>query len=271
MPPKSKTGKGGKGHKRAKNGTSAEAQVKELVLRQDGQAYGKVCKMLGNGRVSCKVFLETGEKTLMCIIPGKFRKRLWINMEDLVLVGIRGYQDDKLDILYKYSAVEAKRLVKLGEVPLTESDINDGENDQINDNIQWVTDQKEEKPETTQKKKSVTINGNASYISEDLLPPTDSDDEGRPKKSLINGHLNQKGKSLEGADSQQKGEETNPGKEETGSSGEGESESESGASDQEQEKEQEPEKKWKNNLKSDVKSKNVKGEEAKVEINLDDL
>lgn len=206
MPPKSKTsGKGGKGHKRAKNGGSAEAQVKELVLRADGQVYGKVCKMLGNGRVSCKVFLETGEKMLMCIIPGKFRKRMWINPGDLVLVGVRSYQDDKADILYKYSAVEAKRLVRLGEVPLTESDINDGESDQtndnaINDNIQWggEEDQKEkEKEANMKKKKSVTINENGSYINEDLLPPT-SDDEDGPKKKVTNGRLNRKGNADKG-------------------------------------------------------------------------
>lgn len=171
MPPKSKIiGKGGKSHRRAKNGASAEAQVKELVLKAEGQVYGKVTKMLGNGRVHCRAFMDSGEKLIMCIIPGKFRKRLWINMEDLVLIGIRDYQEDKADILYKYSPLEAKRLIRLGEVPASE-DVGEGDNNEINDNIQWITEKEVKDPNPNSQKKSTS-----GYMDPSFLPPG-SDDE----------------------------------------------------------------------------------------------
>ena len=201
MPPKSKTtGKGGKGHKRAKNGGPEEAQVKELVLRGVGQVYGKVSKMLGNGRISCKAYFDSGEKTIMCIIPGKFRKRMWISPEDIILISIRDYQDNKADVLYKYSVVEAKRLARLGEIALSESSIGDSHtdgdqssnNNHFNDNIQWGgdDDKKTNPNENNFNSRSSYLPGIADnarrpadnkynrsgqdrYLDSSLLPPSD--------------------------------------------------------------------------------------------------
>jgi len=267
MPPKSKTtGKGGKSHKRAKNGASAEAQVKELVLRIDGQYYGKVCKMLGNGRVSCKVFMDSGEKMLMCIIPGKFRKRIWINMEDLVLVGVRSYQDDKADILYKYSALEAKRLIRMGEVPINESDVNDDTEDQINDNIQWITDQKEPEKNEVRPKKTVTIIGNGSYINEDFLPPNSDDDDESPKKDFNKGRINKKAEP-EPTEAGDVSKETEGDSDEEGS--ESEEDGSKGSEDSNKASKETPNASDKSgdNLKYKIKSVSKKIEE----IDLDDL
>lgn len=70
--PKAK-GKGGKKNKRAKG--NQEFGKRELVFKEDGQEYGQVLKMLGNGR--CDVQCMDGTKRL-CHICGKMRKRVLI-------------------------------------------------------------------------------------------------------------------------------------------------------------------------------------------------
>ena len=70
--------------------------------------------MLGNGRLEAHCF--DGKKRL-CHIRGKMRKRVWVNQGDIVLVGLREFQDGKGDVLLKYNAEEARILQKRGEIP----------------------------------------------------------------------------------------------------------------------------------------------------------
>ena len=53
----------------------------------------------------------------MCHIRGKMRKKVWIGQGDIVLVGLRDYQDEKADVILKYSADEARVLKQYGELP----------------------------------------------------------------------------------------------------------------------------------------------------------
>merc|ERR1719481_557804 len=46
----------------------------------------------------------------LCHIRGKLRKKVWINQSDIVLIGLRDYQDAKADVILKYSADEASNL-----------------------------------------------------------------------------------------------------------------------------------------------------------------
>jgi len=111
--PKNK-GKGGKNRRRGKN--ENEGLKRELVFREDGQEYAQVTKMLGNGRLEAMCF--DGVKRL-CHIRGKLRKKVWINQSDIILVGLRDYQDAKADVILKYSADEARNLKSYGEFPDT--------------------------------------------------------------------------------------------------------------------------------------------------------
>ena len=111
--PKNK-GKGGKNRRRGKN--ENEGLKRELVFREDGQEYAQVTKMLGNGRLEAMCF--DGQKRL-CHIRGKLRKKVWINQSDIILVGLRDYQDAKADVILKYSADEARNLKSYGEFPDT--------------------------------------------------------------------------------------------------------------------------------------------------------
>merc|ERR1711881_658615 len=72
--------------------------------------------MLGNGRLEAMCF--DGVKRL-CHIRGKLRKKVWINQSDIILVGLRDYQDARADVILKYSPEEARNLKSYGEFPET--------------------------------------------------------------------------------------------------------------------------------------------------------
>lgn len=50
-------------------------------------------------------------------ISGKLRKKVWINQGDIILVGLRDYQDAKADVILKYNPDEARNLKAYGELP----------------------------------------------------------------------------------------------------------------------------------------------------------
>ncbi|KAI0767986.1 nucleic acid-binding protein [Trametes elegans] len=104
--------KGGKNRRRGKN--ENDDDKRELVFREDGQEYAQVIKMLGNGRLEAQCF--DGEKRL-AHIRGKMRKKVWINQGDIILLSLREFQDDKADVIVKYTADEARSLKAYGELP----------------------------------------------------------------------------------------------------------------------------------------------------------
>ncbi|KAL3204500.1 hypothetical protein MRX96_011508 [Rhipicephalus microplus] len=143
--PKNK-GKGGKNRRRGKN--ENETEKRELVFKEDGQEYAQVIKMLGNGRLEAMCF--DGMKRL-CHIRGKLRKKgqctyvqlsldlVWINQGDIILVGLRDYQDAKADVILKYNPDEARNLKSYGELP-EHAKINDTVNfgeEEEDDNIEF--------------------------------------------------------------------------------------------------------------------------------------
>lgn len=109
--PKNK-GKGGKNRRRGKN--ENESEKRELVFKEDGQEYAQVTKMLGNGRLEALCF--DGVKRL-CHIRGKLRKKVWINAGDIILLGLRDFQDNKADVILRYNPDEAMSLRAYGELP----------------------------------------------------------------------------------------------------------------------------------------------------------
>ncbi|GAA5900880.1 translation initiation complex factor eIF1A [Sporobolomyces salmoneus] len=106
--------KGGKNRRRGKN--ENDGDKRELVFKEEGQEYAQVLKMLGNGRVEAMCF--DGEKRL-AHIRGKMRKKVWINQGDIILLSLRDFQDDKADVIQKYTADEARNLKAYGELPET--------------------------------------------------------------------------------------------------------------------------------------------------------
>jgi len=81
--------------------------------------------MMGNGRLEAHCF--DGKKRL-CHIRGKMRKRVWVNQGDIILIGLRDFQDEKADVIKKYNAEEARRLKKEGHLH-SEWEVDDGAHD----------------------------------------------------------------------------------------------------------------------------------------------
>lgn len=108
--PKAK-GKGGKNRRRGKNDTETK---RELTFKEDGQEYAQVIRMLGNGRLEAHCF--DGVRR-MCHIRGKMRKKVWINVDDIILVGLRDFQDERADVILKYSPDEVRSLKAYKELP----------------------------------------------------------------------------------------------------------------------------------------------------------
>jgi len=127
-------GKGGKSKRKGKN-KNDDGEKRELVLKEDEQEYAQVTKILGNCRVEAYCF---DGQTRLCHVRGKFRKKVWINRDDIILVGLRDYQDDKADVIHKYTTDEARQLKTYGELPEKarinqEVDLEDDEQDDFID------------------------------------------------------------------------------------------------------------------------------------------
>lgn len=109
----------GKGGKNRKRGTNKNEDVKrELTLKEEGQEYAQITKTLGNNRL--EVLCANGAKAIG-VIRGAIRRKMWICVGDIVLVGLRDFEEGKVDILSRYSPEEAKELIKEKHIPPTMS------------------------------------------------------------------------------------------------------------------------------------------------------
>lgn len=135
MPPP----KGGKKKRKGKD-TLPENSNRVLELKHDLEDYAKVTKILGDRRVTICL---TDNKSCMGIIPGKFFKKVWICVGDVVLVSMRDFQDNKCDILHKYTDNEIKKLYKLREIPDFFVDKNEKEVKEDNDIMVIMEDEEE--------------------------------------------------------------------------------------------------------------------------------
>uniref|UniRef100_A0A915JP31 Eukaryotic translation initiation factor 4C n=1 Tax=Romanomermis culicivorax TaxID=13658 RepID=A0A915JP31_ROMCU len=106
--------KGGKNRRRGKNENEAEKRELWREYSCFTAEYGQVIKMLGNGRLQAYCFDGV---VRLCHIRGKLRKKTWINAGDIILVGLRDYQEKKADVIQKYNADEARNLKTYGELP----------------------------------------------------------------------------------------------------------------------------------------------------------
>lgn len=110
-----KNTKGGKAHKKKKNDSSNESKSnKKADLKDEGQEYGQVTKLLGNCRLEVNCF--DGLKRL-CHIRGSMRKKVWIKLNDIVLISLRDFEENKADVIHKYDLDEVNYLKKEGEIP----------------------------------------------------------------------------------------------------------------------------------------------------------
>lgn len=102
---------------------------RELEYKDDGQEYAQVLRMLGNSR--CEVQCMDGISRL-AHIRGKMKNTVWIGISDYVLVGLREFQDEKCDIIQKYTDEEVRALRAYGELPEHTLQNNEGDDEECN-------------------------------------------------------------------------------------------------------------------------------------------
>ncbi|MCX2819681.1 MAG: translation initiation factor 1A [Methanobacteriota archaeon] len=83
----------------------------DLRLPDDDEVLGIVESMLGANRL--KVRCMDGE-TRTARIPGRMKKRVWINEDDVVIVEPWDWQDEKADVNWRYEGQAADELREEG-------------------------------------------------------------------------------------------------------------------------------------------------------------
>jgi len=108
--------KGGKAHKKKKKDSKPEdfKSTKNVDKKTEDQEYGQVTKLLGNCRLEVACFDGVSR---LCHIRGSMRKKVWIKMNDVVLVSLREFEQAKADIIYKFEIPEINFLKKENEIP----------------------------------------------------------------------------------------------------------------------------------------------------------
>ena len=104
--------KGGKKHKRNKK--QNDFIEKALRLKEEDQEYAQITNCLGNCRFTVMCFDGKERLATMC---GSMRGRKFINQNNIVLVSLREWQDEKCDIIDNYSDNHTKKLKSKGLVP----------------------------------------------------------------------------------------------------------------------------------------------------------
>lgn len=102
---------------------------RDLQIKTDGQVYAKVLKNLGNCRLELECY--DGIKRLGHI-RGSMKNKVWISVGDIVLISTRDFQDDKCDVILKYTSEEVRKLINYGDLTnnaADDSQINEEENE----------------------------------------------------------------------------------------------------------------------------------------------
>jgi translation initiation factor 1A len=110
--PKNKTG-GNKAKKQKR--TDLISHERLIEFKDEGQEYAHITKNFGNNRYEA---VCTDGKTRLSHGRGNLKKKkIFIKVNDVVIVSLRPFQDDKCDIIYQYTPQEISQLKKLGEIP----------------------------------------------------------------------------------------------------------------------------------------------------------
>jgi len=106
--------KSAKAKKRHDKKQNAHRGPMPLILKDEYQEYGKVTKVCGNCRF--KVLLPDMREYLGVLCKRMF-KRAWINVDQIVLVSRRDFQEDKVDIIHRYNDDDVRSLIQMKELP----------------------------------------------------------------------------------------------------------------------------------------------------------
>ena len=92
-----------------------DGQVKRGRIPKKGELFAVVMEMSGGSRMSA---MCEDNKTRMVRIGGKFKKRMWCRVGDLILIKPWIVQQDtKSDLVYRYLPAERNWMIRKNKIP----------------------------------------------------------------------------------------------------------------------------------------------------------
>ncbi len=88
-------------------------------MPREGEKIGLILQRYGGNRMEV---LATDGKTRNCRVPGRYKRRLWLRPKDFILIVPWVDDDEKADIIYKYSGSEINQLRKKGMIDSLKND-----------------------------------------------------------------------------------------------------------------------------------------------------
>ena len=85
-----------------------------LPNKKKGEIFGIADQLLGASHI--KVMCADG-KSRMARIPGKMKKRMWIREGDLIIIQPWSFQDEKADVIWRYTKTQASYLSRKKMIP----------------------------------------------------------------------------------------------------------------------------------------------------------
>ena len=140
-----KNTRGGNKAKKTKNNScninSRPLRLKDRTIDSD-EIYCQVISLLGGATPRVQVLCENGfEKR--CVIRGKFRKKIWVRKDDILLIIYdKSKNDGTGEVVHKYNATEVNKLHSLGH--LNEHIFSKPEDLKNDDNVEFEVDTKKD-------------------------------------------------------------------------------------------------------------------------------
>ena len=181
---------GGKKYKKLKHNMEIS---RPLELPDSEQEFALVNKLLGNGRATV-TFIKNQKETIdaLGIISGKLRrKKQWVVAGNIVLISIREFEKEKVDIIHVYKEYEMNELKRKGHLPdilVKHSNAHGGplnnkdDDDEFAEFVDYDEDIEHSKPLVQRK----TRGNNVTVQNFDYLDGTDEESEEMEDEDEIN-------------------------------------------------------------------------------------
>lgn len=172
---------GGKGAVNNRGRYEQNTGKRELVLAIPGETtYAIVQKICGNKRVIV-IRIDNG-----LIVTGRISGSIhaWVKKDDLVLIGLRDFQEDKVDVIWRYTPEESRKMMKAGNIPKNTIVDRSNEHDksgniEFNDNI--GSDKKSDDNYSEE---------NELFVRRYDMPPSDSSEDDEQQECDLTSELN---------------------------------------------------------------------------------
>ena len=101
--------------KKKKKGNQEEEVITRVRTprKEEGEMFGVVIQLHGSNQVRVKC--ADGEER-MCRIPGKMRKRVWMRVNDVVIIKLWDFQPSKADIAWRFLGNQVQWLKRNGHL-----------------------------------------------------------------------------------------------------------------------------------------------------------